>query len=198
MITGWFIATFFGLRDINSSDTRRTVRVWNTSQSPHGWTDFPNPLVSGSNRDLEIESWVLPQLMLSIGIALTESATSGSQDSTHAYRYLKFLGRDGNGLGDLLPTGLRGKSSLVLDWVMSGTVPTEGREINSRLHRSEADSTNRRAALISLVRKSQAQYAQAWSQMADEQWYKLPETWEMRTDIDSALQDIVEYVEGCS
>jgi hypothetical protein len=34
--------------------------------------------------------------------------------------------------------------------------------------------------------------------MADEQWYKLPETWEMRTDIDSALQDIVEYVEGCS
>jgi hypothetical protein len=209
MITGWFIATMFGLRDIEFTDSRRIVKIWNTSLSEHGWSYFPDPLISGRNGDMKIESWVLPQLMLSLGFVLSESAVSGKQDSTHGYRFLKYLGRevttsipnrdewDEKGQGDLLPTGLREKSTLVSDWVNTGEVPSREKELHQLLLSELNSFPTRGEALISSIRRLQGQYDRMWAEAESVVWYKLPETWELRADINSALQDIIEFVSEC-
>jgi hypothetical protein len=209
MITGWFIATFFGLRNIEYTDSRRVVKIWNTSLSNHGWSYFPDPLINGRDWDMKIESWVLPQLMLSLGFVLSESAVSGNQDSSSAYRFLKYLGRevttsipnrdewDDQGQGDLLPTGLRGKSSLVNDWVKTGGVPASEKEIHQLLLSEIDDFPTRGEALVSAIQELQGQYDLVWAETKSHDWYKLPETWELRGDIQLALHDLTEYVNAC-
>jgi hypothetical protein len=48
--------------------------------------------------------------------------------------------------------------------------------------------------LIAAIEKLRSQYTEIWANLSDTPWHSLPETWELREDIDLALSDISEYV----
>jgi hypothetical protein len=70
---------------------------------------------------------------MSMGLAMVNYGQTGDDSHLHAYRLLKYLGRevtvaqrrddwDNGGLGELLPGGLTGKSSVIRDWVLGGNI----------------------------------------------------------------------------
>ena len=191
----------------SSSMWGRSVRAWNPTLEVPGWSAFPNPLLP-TRREDGGRKWVLPQLLVSAGIALAEFGKSGDPEFIYGYRLLKYLGRevtttfngrdhwDGSGIGDVLPTGILSRSTFIKDWVITGRKPDDSLEV-LRLLQSELDQQpDRQAALIASVEKVRAEYAAIWVEYASVEWQNLPETWELKEDIDLALSDIIEYVKA--
>ena len=184
----------------------RTVRVWNPTLQVPGWSTFPTPLLPTHPRD-EGNQWVLPQLLISAGIALAEFGKSGNPDSIAGYRFLKYIGRevttsfrscdswDGDGAGDMLPTGLRGKSTLLQDWVRSDIRPVDGPEFSGPLRGNLESQESRRQAILKAIDGARNFYQKVWKDLEDVRWQELPESWELMEDIDLALSSIYEYVE---
>ena len=143
---------------------------------------------------------------MSAGIALAEFGKSGNPEFLNGYRLLKYLGRevttsfnnrdhwDGHGAGDLLPTGERSQSNYLKNWVESGELPNENGELLKVLQASLALTPDRAEALIKTVQLLSTEYKNIWSEMSSRAWHDLPETWELKEDIDQALSDIAEYV----
>jgi hypothetical protein len=206
MITGWFVATLFGMRKVRPLLAGRTVQIWNPTLETPGWSSFPSPLLATHYEDSRRESWVLPQLLMSAGIALAEFGKSGNPEFINSYRLLKYLGRevttswhnrdlwDANGIGDLLPTGERSQSNYLKNWVESGEFPKENGELLKALQASLALTPDRAEALIKTVELIRTEYNDIWNEMSSTAWHSLPETWELREDIDGALNDIARYV----
>jgi hypothetical protein len=206
IITGWFIATLFGMRKVWPLAEGRTVQIWNPTLETPDWSSFPSPLLATHHEDSRHESWVLPQLLMSAGIALANFGKSGNPEFINGYRLLKFLGRevttsfrnrdnwDGSGSGDLLPTGERSKSNYLKSWVESGESPNENGELLKVLQASLALTPDRAEALIKTAQLLSTEYKNIWSEMSSRAWHDLPETWELKEDIDQALSDIAEYV----
>jgi hypothetical protein len=152
------------------------------------------------------DSWLLPQLLMSAGIALVNFGKTGNPESINGYRLLKYFGRevttslnnrdhwDGNGLGDMLPSGERSRSTYLRNWVELGDLPSENNSLQPTLQNAVIDNPDRRQALITTMEKMRSQYNDIWETFSDTPWHSLPETWELREDIDLALSDIAEYV----
>jgi len=206
IITGWFLATLFGMRKIEKVPTGRTVKIWNPTLQTPGWSTFPSPLISTAGFDTKRESWMLPQLLVSAGIALGEFGKSGSAEFIHGFRLLKYLGRevttsfegrdhwDGRGSGDMLPTGVLAQSKYVKDWVENGTKPAPSMELKELLEKNLQTNSDRSAALIASVETLRAEYESIWESNQATAWNDISETWELREDIDLALSDIGTYV----
>jgi hypothetical protein len=206
IITGWFIARLFGMGKVEIVPAGRTAKVWNPTLQVPGWSVFPSPLISTAGVDTKRESWVLPQLLVSAGIALAEFGKSGSVEYINGYRLLKFLGRevttsfenrdhwDGKGSGDMLPTGIPSQSQFIKEWVGNGTKPAESLDILPLLKEKLDTTGDRGAALIAAVEKLRSEYAGIWNDNQATPWNDLSETWELREDIDLALSDIGTYV----
>jgi hypothetical protein len=206
IVTGWFLAGFFGLRKIENLQVGRSLKIWNTTLEKPDWSTFPSPLLNSHPEDMKRESWLLPQLLMSAGIALANFGKTGNPEFINGYRLLKYLGRevttsfngrdqwDGNGLGDMLPSGERSRSSYLKNWVELGDLPSKSHSLNPLLYDSLLASPDRSEALITAIEKIRSQYTEVWANLSDTPWHSLPETWELREDIDSALSDISEYV----
>jgi len=206
IITGWFISRLFGMSIIESQQVGRTAKVWNPTLQVPGWSTFPSPLISSKGPDTDKDSWVLPQLLVSAGIALSELGNSGSLEFIYGYRFLKFLGRevtttfksrdhwDGRGAGDMLPTGMPAKCQYIKEWVEKGTTPGDGLELGRKLQEKLLNNGDRGSALIATVETWRAEYAEIWDSIQATAWNELSETWELQEDIDLALSDIATYV----
>jgi hypothetical protein len=206
IIAGWFVASLFGMRKVNRGPVGRSVQIWNPTLETSGWSSFPSPLLAANSEDSRHESWVLPQLLMSAGIALANFGKTGNPEFIHGYRLLKYLGRevttsmanrdmwDANGAGDLLPTGELSQSHYLKNWVISGEMPDTNLELLQLLQESLALSDSRSAALIQTVEVIRAQYNDIWNEFSSTAWHSLPETWELKEDIDLALNDIARYV----
>jgi hypothetical protein len=206
IITGWFVATLLGMRKVTLLPEGRTVQIWNPTLKTPEWSSFPSPLLATHNEDSRHESWVLPQLLISAGIALADFGKSGNHEFINGYRLLKYLGRevttafenrdhwDGNGRGDTLPTGVVDQSRYLLSWVRYGQLPDGSNGLSRALESSISSNPDRRAALIQTVEVIRAQYSDIWNEFSSTAWHYLPETWELREDIDLALNDILKYV----
>jgi len=208
IITGWFITTIFGLGDISANAVGRQVKVWNSTLQNPGWSHFPSPLLRSHEEDAIREKWVLPGILTSAGIAMSEFGKTGNKESIQAYLLLKYLGRevtaagdigfrdswDQPGDGDILPTGFVGKSTTIRDWLRTGENPVANRAILGRLSEQLHETPNRSDALLKVVSDLRAQYAQVWEDMKHYEWHKLPDTWEIREDIDLALEDIQNFI----
>jgi hypothetical protein len=206
IITGWFIATLFGMRKVWPLPEGRTVQIWNPTLETPDWSSFPSPLLATHHEDSRHESWVLPQLLMSAGIALANFGKSGNPEFINGYRLLKFLGRevttsfrnrddwDGSGSGDLLPTGERSKSNYLKSWVESGESPYQNGALVTPLQVSLALTPDRAEALIKTVQLMRSEYSAIWMKFSESPWRSLPETWELKEDIDCALEDISNYV----
>ena len=55
---------------------------------------------------------------------------------------------------------------------------------------------NRSEAIKGTVRELQDQYNNAWETFKLNNWSKMPETWELKDDINTAFEDIYNYVNG--
>jgi hypothetical protein len=208
IITGWFIATLFGMRNIGSIAEGRTVTLWNPTLQVPGLSTFPSPLLNSHHEDLSRDTWVLPQLLVSAGIALAEFGFTGKAESINGYRLLKYLGRevttsldkrdkwDANGAGDMLPNGLRSKSTYLRDWVASGVLPSSELKLSKTLEKIVSLNPDRGEALKEYVEKIASEYKGIWDKFAKSEWHMLPETWELKEDIDFALRDISNYVQN--
>ena len=206
IITGWFISRLFGMSVVEGVTAGRTVKIWNPTLQVPGWSTFPSPLISTAGADTKKDSWVLPQLLVSAGIALSDFGKSGDPEFINGYRLLKYLGRevttsfdgrdkwDGKGLGDMLPTGMLSQSTYINEWATKGTKPKDSFDLLKLLQSSLDANSDRSAALIATVEKLRAEYAAIWQEVAAVAWNDLSETWELREDIDLALNDISNYV----
>jgi hypothetical protein len=184
----------------------RSLRIWNPTLETPDWSTFPNPLLNSHPEDMRRNSWLLPQVLMSAGIALANFGKTGNPEFINGYRLLKYLGRevttsfngrdhwDGHGLGDLLPSGERSRSSYLENWVTLGDLPSNSHSLNPLLYDSLIDNPDRAEALITAIEKLRYQYTEIWAHLSDTPWHSLPETWELREDIDLALSDISEYV----
>ena len=208
IITGWFVASLFGLLDKKELSVGRSLQIWNpTLQSPD-WSRFPEPLLNTHIQDVRRGWWYLPQILTSAGLALANFGKTGDQSYLHGYRLLKYLGRevttsmdgrdfwDGNGVGDMLPTGMPSQSSFIRKWVENATAPSEKRELNKLLKDNVATASDRSEALLSTLQQIRDEYSEIWSRFATTPWPDLPETWELRHEIDLALSDIYNYVKA--
>ena len=207
MITGWFVATLCGMRKVETVPAGRTVQIWNPTLQTPGWSTFPSPLLNTHLEDNKRTSWVLPQLLVSAGLALAEFGKSGNPEFINGYKLLKYLGRevttsmknrdkwDGNGKGDMLPTGMPGQSTFLKDWVEEGTLPGSNLKLLKLLQASISSNPDRGSALITTLEQLRAEYNGIWEEYSTAAWHKLPETWEIKEDIDQALDDLLNYVQ---
>ena len=59
---------------------------------------------------------------------------------------------------------------------------------------SEINDLRNKEALIKSVQLLSTEYKNYWSEMSSRAWHDLPETWELKEDIDLAFEDISNYV----
>lgn len=185
----------------------RTVRIWNSTLDVPGWSTFPCPLLPTHQMD-EDRGWVLPQLLVSAGIALVEFGSTGNSESIDCYRFLEYLGRevtsslsnhdslDGVLDSDLAFKNMHGISSVIKDWLISDVLPLHGAELKGALEGNLESEEIRREALLKRVAETRNLYAKLWKELEDSRWQDLPETWELKDDINLALTSIYEYVES--
>lgn len=208
IITGWFVASLFGLLEKKELSVGRSLQIWNPTLQTPGWSNFPEPLLNTHIQDVRRGWWFLPQLLTSAGLALANFGKTGDQSHLLGYRLLKYLGRevttsidgrdfwDGGGVGDMLPTGMPSKSTYIRKWIENGTTPSSNRELNKLLQGNIEKSANRSEALLSTIQQIRDEYAGIWSKLATSPWPELPETWELRHEIDMALADIYTFVKS--
>jgi hypothetical protein len=137
---------------------------------------------------------------------MSEFGKTGNKEVIQAYLLLKYLGRevtadlgfrdswDNEGEGDILPTGFVQKSKMIREWVATGKNPVADRAILSRLQEQLNQTSDRAAALMQVIADLRAQYMTVWDDMKAFDWHQLPDTWEIRDDIDLALEDISNFV----
>ena len=206
IITGWFVARLFGMGKVRQLPTGRTVQIWNPTLETPDWSSYPSPLLPTHGGDSQRESWVLPQLLISAGIALANFGKSGNPEFIQGYRLLKYLGRevttsfnnrdhwDGRGIGDMLPSGKPARSDYLKNWVESGDLPSKNFPLLSVLQTKLSTNPDRAAAIIEAVEQIRSEYLGIWGELSKTPWHSLPETWELKEDIDLALSDIATYV----
>jgi hypothetical protein len=206
IVTGWFVARIFGLSKIDYLQSGRSLKIWNPTLETPDWSGFPTPLLDSHQEDMKRESWVLPQVLASAGIALAQFGHSSDTGYINGYRLLKYLGRevttslmhrdqwDGKGDGDMLPSGVRMKSTFIKEWVEQGVKPAKEMDLFKLLQKNLVANTERGAALITTLESIQSSYEEAWKDFVGAAFHHMSETWELREDIDVALSDIAEYV----
>jgi hypothetical protein len=209
IVTGWYLARLFGLDKISSNANGRTVSVWNPTLQTPTWSNFPDPLLDMHPADANETGWMLPAIFTSAGLALSKFGKTGDTKHIEAYKILLYLGREITaskdmrnrdewnlpGSGDLLPTGERKMSTYLRDWVLKGTNLSE-HPLNEMLSSHLAQNDNRGEAMKSTVAELREQYNDNWDQSKFTAWNEVPETWELKQDIEEAFDDIHKYVTG--
>ena len=198
MIVGWFVAIFFQQRTEVVADTNKGTKidVWDPQ---FGWLGFPYPLLPKSPHD---EYW-LPSVLKSLSLAVVESGVQGNERPLLAYWRLKNLGREvtaDSSVGIDMWDGSQ-LSSMVKDWIQHGILP-DGAPIPTKLGEDVEESGKGRGdALLSRVQRNRDSYLQLWEDLRAKDsidprgWIKTPEIYEIRGDIDRALQVLAAYVE---
>jgi len=209
IVTGWYLARLFGLDKISSNAYGRTVSVWNPTLRSPAWSNFPDPLLDMHPADANETGWMLPAIFTSAGLALSKFGHTGETKHIEPYKLLLYLGREITaskdmrnrdewnlpGSGDLLPTGERKMSTFLRDWVLKGTSLSE-HPLNEMLSSHLAQNDNRAEAMKSTVAELREQYNDNWDQSNFTSWNEMPETWELKQDIEGAFDDIHKYVTG--
>jgi hypothetical protein len=204
MIAGWFIAPLFGMRKLENGPSGRSVKIWNPTLGVPGWSSFPDPLLPTHSADMSKPLWMLPQLLLSTGIALVEYGLTGDPTFIDGYRQLNYLGSEVNTATARRARWDRdrsarvswkqfGVSTYLSDWIQTEVKPVDEFELSKSLAEAHGGQTGRAEALYKAVERIRENYSELWKEFEDKPWHQMPETWELREDIDLALKDIGDY-----
>lgn len=197
-IVGWFIAVFFEQRTEEIVDVNKgsKIQVWDPQ---FGWLQFPYPLLPKSHHD---EYW-LPSVLKSLSLAIVEAGVQSNERPLLPYRRLKNLGREvtaDSSIGIDRWDGIA-LSTMVKDWLQNGTLPSDAPapvQLNEQVDRAQGD---RFGALLSRVQRNLNSYRDYWEELRAKDsvdprgWIKTPEIYEIRGDVDQALQLLSEYIE---
>jgi hypothetical protein len=88
-------------------------------------------------------------------------------------------------------------STLLRDWVLNGVNLSE-LPLNETLSYHLSQSETRGEAMKVTVAELRVQYSETWEQLKYTAWNDVPESWELKQDIDEAFDDIHKYVTGLS
>jgi hypothetical protein len=203
MIAGWFIAPLFGMRKLENGRSGRSVKIWNPTLGVPGWSSFPDPLLPTHPADKSKQLWMLPQLLLSTGLALVEFGLTGDPTRIEGYRQLNHLGSEVNTVaGRVHWDSDRGarvswkqfeEPKYLSDWIQSEVRPANELELSKSLAEVHGTPVDRAQALYASMERIRENYAQLWKEFEDKPWHEMPETWELREEIDLALKDIGDY-----
>lgn len=203
IVIGWFIARLFDLCQISQDEMGFQVSIWNISPNQSGWNFFAYPLPPLSKEDAA-HAWVLPAILKSAGLALCQYGATGNVEVISAYRFLLFLGREV--FETMLPEAswklpqkedkfsslsISGSTHLK-DWIKEGKKFSD-REVPQLGNESSSTPEARKQVLLQKVSKIQQNYTTAWDQLSELSWSEMPETWELRSDIDLALSLIFDF-----
>ena len=205
MIAGWFIAPLFGMRKLENGRSGRSVKIWNPALGVPGWSSFPDPLLPTHSADMSKPTWMLPQLLLSTGIALVKFGLTGDPEFIDGYRQLNHLGSEVNTAtarrarwdsdrSARVSWKLFGEPKYLSDWIQTEVRPANELELSKSLAEVHGGTPMERARAIYVeVERIRENHSQLWKEFEDKPWHEMPETWELREDIDLALQDIGDY-----
>ena len=85
--------------------------------------------------------------------------------------------------------------SILRDWITEAKKPSD-RELLNMVAVRLSPGDNRSEAIKGAVKELRQQYNSAWEAFKISNWSKMPETWEIKDDIDTAFEDIYNYVDG--
>ena len=182
------------------------VRIWNPTLQIPDWSSFPDPLLDTHREDARRGHWLLPSILTSAGLAMCEFGKTGNLAVIQPYLLLKYFGRevttkkpnrddwDIAGSGDKLPTGKVDQAEFLKNWIENGIKPSESHMLLDALESKLKSNKDRREALLATVDELRKQYSEVWKEFANQPWHKVPETWELREDIQIVLDDIYDYV----
>ena len=203
MIAGWFIAPLFGMRQLERGPRGRSAKIWNPTLGVPGWSPFPDPLLPTHPADMSKQLWMLPQLLLSTGLALVNFGLTGDRTFIDSYRQLILVGSEVStratrahrvsNSGGYETWNQLGESTYLSDWIQSGAKPVNDLELSTSLAEVHGTPVDRAQALYTSMERIRENYAQFWKEYEDKPWHEMPETWELREEIDLALKDIGDY-----
>ena len=205
MVTGWYVAALFGLRESSNNDSGHTLQIWNPTLNVEGWSHFPAPLLAPHDVDAT-KGWLLPAALVSAGLAMCEFGKTGNLDILNPYKFLLHLGREVTtkledrdmwempGIGNSLPNGQQEKAEYIVKWLEGGVKPGAKIPLLDILENRVNAGLDRRQALLDTVAELQTQYKNIWAEYKNTSWHRMPEVWELQEDIDLALGDIFNYV----
>ncbi len=203
MIAGWFIAPLFGMRQLERGPRGRSAKIWNPTLGVPGWSPFPDPLLPTHPADMSKQLWMLPQLLLSTGLALVNFGLTGDRTFIDSYRQLIRVGSEVStratrahrvsNSGGYETWNQLGESTYLSDWIQSGAKPVNDLELSTSLAEVHGTPVDRAQALYTSMERIRENYAQFWKEYEDKPWHEMPETWELREEIDLALKDIGDY-----
>lgn len=208
IITGWFISALFGMRKIEVGPVGRSALILNPYSSPEKWASLPSPLLENGVVDFSHPNWLLPGILSSVSIALSEFGKTGNSEKIEAYLLLKHLGREVTttirnrdswdifGVGDLLPNSSPQMSKFISEWIRGGILPNEASRLVPMLQEKIDSGMCNRDALIEVVNTLRSEYRSNWIENTETAWFKMPQTWELKEDLDLAFKDICNYVQG--
>ena len=199
MIAGLLIGKIFGeTRKLDSTSNGVEVReVWGTNP---GWMAFPSPLLPVTASDKNS----IPAILKSISIAIVEAGRTASSAPLMPYMRLKIIGREVTtsvGL-DLPDRDNTDSSNLIEHWVRTGGLPPGAPEMPN--FPFDADSldvltpTGRRDALSKEIDLVRNEYKDLWQKLEATDWRDIPRIYELKGDIDQAINAIHDYVVGIS
>jgi hypothetical protein len=84
------------------------------------------------------------------------------------------------------------------NWLSDRTTPTGIYPRSPLIERDYSGIEERKEALLGAIARRQKKYEESWASFDEVNWSKMPDTWELREEIDSALRAISTYVEGIS
>ena len=199
MITGLLIGKIFGqTRKAGSTSAGTEVReVWGPSR---GWMAFPSPMLPITASDKNS----IPAIMKSISIAIVEAGRTASSAPLDPYQRLKDLGREvTTSLGlDLPDHDSSDESKLVDIWIRTNDLPS-----GAPLMPSFADDlgivdlstpAGRQGALIKEIDLVRNEYKALWQRHESADWRDIPRIYELKGDINQAINAIHDYVSGIS
>jgi hypothetical protein len=194
------------MRKIEVGPVGRSARILNPYSSPETWASLPSPLLENGVADFSHTNWLLPGILSSVSIALSEFGKTGNFEEIEAYLILKHLGREitanlGNrdswdmpGFGDQLPNTSPQMSKFISRWVREGELPMTACKLLPLLQQKIDSGLSNQSALIEVVSNLQSEYSSNWLEYKEAAWFKMPQTWEMREDLELAFNDICNYV----
>jgi hypothetical protein len=207
IVTGWFLAALFGLREITFSNDGPKVQIWNPTLTTPGLSNFSMPLPSVNPAEAR-NKWVLAAVLKSTTLTLCEFGLNGDSTKVDAHRFLLYIGREvttsiayrdrwsNGGAGELLPNGSISQSEMIRNWVEEGQLPS-GRGLLPILSSRIKESPHHPVEMMKeLVLEIQEEYRKKWEEYAGTPWHSMPESWELRDDIELALSDIYAYLDS--
>jgi hypothetical protein len=212
MITGWFISKAFDFVSKEKDGIEAVIKIKNPTLRPSGDSLFPSPLLVMSQEDVVMD-FQLPAILMSTGLAMVNYGQTGDESHLHAYRLLKYLGRevtvalqkdvwDNGGEGELVPGGGEQviRSTVVREWVLNGNIDGLSGYVPPTLAQSEEPDTSstRKKSLIKYLDDTSALLETYWDTKRLTPWQELPNLWEIKSEITEALNNIRTYVESIS